>query len=129
MSLSRKDLRKFGITIGAALLVIAIFVIFKQKNNLILLAIPGLFFLAATVAPGLLKPVYIVWMKLAFILGWLNTRFLLIVLFYLVLTPIGLMIKLFGIDLLERKINKDRKTYWKIKESPVGPSLAYKRQF
>jgi len=129
MSLSKKDLRKFGITIGAALLVIATFVIFKQENSLILLAIPGLFFLTAAVAPGLLKPVYIVWMKLAFILGWLNTRFLLVILFYLVLTPIGLMIKLLGIDLLERKINKNQKTYWKIKEGPVASSFLYKRQF
>ena len=129
MSLSKKDLRKFGITIGAALLAIAIFVIFKQENNFIVLAIPGLFFLAAAVAPGLLKPVYIVWIKLAFILGWVNTRFLLVIVFYLVVTPIGLVIKLLGIDLLERKIDKDQKTYWKAKENPDAPSFAYKRQF
>ena len=64
------------------------------------------FFIAGLVFPVVLKPAYIVWMRFAFILGWINTRVILVILFYLIFTPIGWVMKLLRIDLLERK-NKE----------------------
>jgi len=74
----------------------------------------------------LLKYLYIIWMRLAFILGWINTRILLLAIFYLLFTPIGIGIKLFGVDLLERKIDKNKDSYWKKKDSLAAD---YERQF
>lgn len=73
-----------------------------------------------------LKTAYAYWMKLAFVLGWVNTRIILFAIFYLVFTPISIALKLFRIDLLERKIDKSAGSYWKKEEpAPAG----YERQF
>jgi len=87
--------------------------------------------LAKGIRPGLarlvfLKPVYIAWMKFVYLFGWVNTRLMLIIIFYLVFTPIGLVMRLCGVDPLERKINKKEKSYWKKKELSK-PN--YERQF
>jgi hypothetical protein len=71
--------------------------------------------------------VYKVWMRVAFILSWVNTRIILFVLFYLILTPIGLVLRLFKVDLLERR--KQAETYWKIKEKAGFNPLNYERRF
>jgi hypothetical protein len=72
----------------------------------------GLFLLGGLVGRPLLRPVYVLWMKFAFILGWVNTRLILGIFFYGILTPIGLIMRLFGWDPLARKINRDAPTYW-----------------
>ena len=110
INLDTKSLKKFGMTLGFAFLIIAVFIIIRHKHSpLPVLIIAAIFFIIRAVAPVLLKPVYIAWMKLAYLLGWVNTRLVLIIIFYLVFTPIGLMMRLFGIDPLERKINRKEK--------------------
>jgi uncharacterized protein involved in cysteine biosynthesis len=89
----------------------------------------ALFFGAGLVIPFALKPVYILWMKLAFVLGWINTRILLILIFYLVFTPVGLLMRVLGKDHLERKIEKNKASYWKKREKKVFIPADYKRQF
>jgi multisubunit Na+/H+ antiporter MnhG subunit len=129
LKLDKITLKSFGITMGVVFFVLAGIFFFKQKhffmrNNLI---VAGVFILAGLVLPILLKPIYIVWMRLAFILGWVNTRLILIILFYLVFTPLALLMRLFKIDLLERK-NKDI-TYWKKKEKTDFNISNYERRF
>jgi len=75
---------------------------------------------------NLLKPVYAAWMSFASVLGWINTRIILAILFYLVLTPMGLAMRLLGVDLLERKEKKE--TCWKKKKPGLG-HLNYDRRF
>ena len=53
------------------------------------------FAIAALLAPRALTPLYQPWMRLAEALGWFNTRVLLILIYYLVVTPIGLVLRLF----------------------------------
>ena len=62
---------------------------------IVLLAIGAAFALAALLAPHSLAPLYRPWMRLAEALGWFNTRVLLILIYYLVVTPIGLIMRLF----------------------------------
>ncbi len=66
-----------------------------------------------------MKPIHIGWMTFAFILGWINTRILLGIFYYIILTPIGLVMRLFGKDLLDEKIDKSKSTYWI--DRPVAP--------
>ena len=129
LKLDKITLKSFGITMGVVFFVLAGIFFFKQKyfvmrNNLIFACV---FILTGLVLPILLKPIYIVWMRLAFILGWINTRLILIILFYLVFTPLALLMRLFKIDLLERK-NKDI-TYWKKKEKIDFNISNYERRF
>lgn len=129
LNLDNKNLKKFGITMGGTLLVISWLMVRKGHNGLIPVIISGLFFCAAFSAPLLLKPIYILWMRGAFILGWLNTRLILIAVFYLILTPIGLVLKLCGKDLLEEEINNSKKSYWKKEEKREFKTTDYERQF
>jgi hypothetical protein len=50
----------------------------------------------ALLIPNHLKPIYQGWMFFALILGWINTRLLLAIVFYLMITPMGLIMRLFG---------------------------------
>jgi hypothetical protein len=86
------------------------------------------FFVASHLAYPAMKPIHFWWMKFAFALGWINTRLLLGVFFYFVLTPIGLMMKLFGKDLLDRKFEPNAVSYWKKRTRPFDPRTM-ERQF
>ena len=130
LDLSRQSLRKFGSTMGIVLSLIAVFVFLAHKHSIAPAALlSAFFFLSSLINPVILKPIYIFWMRLAFILSWINTRLILIVVFYLIFSPIGLLIRLFGKDLLERKIDKDKRSYWIQKQKAVFDKLNYERQF
>lgn len=127
LKLDRQSLKKFGIVMGVAFLVLTLLTFIKHKHITMLFpAISGTFFIIAFTVPALLKPIYIFWMKLALVLGWINTRLILSVLFYLIFTPIGIGMKLFGADLLDRKIDKQKESYWRKKDLILTD---YQRQF
>ena len=130
LNLDKGSLKKFGITMGVAFLIIAGLILLKQKGGAeIIFIFCGLFFICAFVNPVILKPLYIFWMRLAFVLSWFNTRLILVIIFYLVFTPVGLIKRLFGSDSLERKIDKASLTYWKKKETLSLETSRYERQF
>lgn len=125
----KRVLRTFGMTMGIAFLAISSLFFFRQKHAgaTYSLVVSCVFFIMRLVLPTFLKPVYVVWMRLAFVLGWVNTRIILIVMFYLIFTPIGLVMRLFRVDLLERK--KKEETYWKNKEKEAFDFSNYERRF
>ena len=88
----------------------------------------GFFGFFAAVAPMALLPLYKVWIRFAAALGRFNTKLLLGLVYFLVLTPIGLALKLAGKDLLDEKLDKSAETYWKPKERHDDPSR-YEKQY
>ena len=89
-SSSTKELRNFGLVMAVAFGVIAIF-----ARPEIYGTISVTFLLLGLLATRVLAPVHRVWMKLADVLGWINTRILLVLVYYLVVTPTGLLMRLF----------------------------------
>jgi hypothetical protein len=87
------------------------------------------FLLAGLFAEPVLRPVHAVWMKFAHALGWVNTRLLLGLFFYLVLTPVGLVLRMLGKDLLQRRIDRSAPTYWVARESAPFDPERYERLF
>jgi hypothetical protein len=69
-------------------------------------------FVLSHVAYPIMKPFHFAWMKFAFMLGWFWTRVFLGIFFYCIITPSGLLMRLFGKDLLDEKIDKSAKSYW-----------------
>jgi predicted membrane protein len=63
--------------------------------------------------PLVLGPVYKIWMAVGSALGWVNTRIILGLVFYIVVTPIGLIMRLFGNDPMERKFTNTLTSYRK----------------
>ncbi|MCX5694959.1 MAG: SxtJ family membrane protein [Candidatus Omnitrophica bacterium] len=130
LNLSKQSLKKFGITMAVCFLLIALLIFLKQRNfSLPVFSIALAFLLAAFIIPGALKPVYIIWMRLAGILGWINTRILLLAVFYLVFTPFSIVLRLMRKDLLDMKISKDKLTYWINKEKKEFSQSGYDRLF
>ena len=66
-------------------------------------------------------------MGLATVLGWVNTHIILSLLFYAVLTPVGLILRLFR-DPLDRQLGDGRTSYWVSKEPNSDPKT-YDNQF
>lgn len=123
-------MRKFGITMAIAFAVIFCIIFFKARQaNYWFLSISALFFALAAVLPTALKPAYIAWMRLAALLGWVNSRLILLVIFYLAMLPIGLVMRLFGKDPLERKIDKNIDSCWKQNGQKNFNPQDYEQQF
>jgi hypothetical protein len=125
-----KDLRNFGLTVGIVILLIAFFLIWKQKPSQfyffsigVFLVLSGIFF------PSILRPLNKAWMTLAVLLGWVMTRVILSLLFYLVITPISLIARISGKHFLDLKIDKSRTSYWEKRKNSVSSPADYERQF
>jgi hypothetical protein len=94
----RRQLVTFGVTMAVAIAVLALLRVWRRGFDEIAIAafvVVALFAISTLAAPKTLAPVYRVWMRFAEVLGWINTRVLLILIFYLVVTPIGLMMRIF----------------------------------
>ena len=65
------------------------------------------------VAYPIMKPIHIAWMTLAFVMGWFMTRVILSIFFYLILTPMSVVMRLFGKDFIDEKMEPQRASYWK----------------
>ena len=118
---TKQDLRKFGLLFGS--LVIALFglLIPALVGSLLQKLWPwylgGSVILLALVWPPILKPLYHAWMKFGEVAGWINTRIILLILFYVVVFPVGLVMKLFGADPLHRKAEPEAQSYRVLREA------------
>ncbi|RMF22645.1 MAG: hypothetical protein D6760_07010 [Deltaproteobacteria bacterium] len=70
------------------------------------LGLPGLLW------PPLVRPVYVAWMALAFPIGWTVSHLLLALIYYGVVTPIGLILRASGTDPMMRRFDPEAETYW-----------------
>jgi hypothetical protein len=109
----KQELRKFGITLGIISIVISLFLFWKNNSVAEYFLYGGVTILVlGIVFPKILKPIYIVWMGFATIMGFFMTRLILTLLFSIVFTPVGLILRLLKRDPLKQTINQKAKTYW-----------------
>lgn len=127
---TREEVRKFGILFAVILTAAAVYFRYTGKEywHWFLVA-AGAFLLTGHIADRLLRPLYMIWMKLAFFLGWINARLILGIFFYLVMTPIGIVLRLTGRDLLDRRVDRRAASYWKKREGEAVPRGQYERLF
>ena len=126
----KRDLRKFGITIGIILLIITGFLFWKEKESFeILLTFGVAFGILGITIPFILKPIFWVWMVFATILGWIMTRVILSFLFYIIFTPIGLILRFFGKQFLELRWDKSKESYWNYRTNEHLKKGTYENQF
>ena len=83
--------------------------------------------LSGLLIPVVIKPLFILFSYIGFVLGWIMTRIILSLLFYLVFTPIGLVLKLTGKKLLDTAAHDNRESYWI--ERPEGEGMDFTKQF
>jgi hypothetical protein len=118
--------RSFGIVFFIVFLIISIYPILNNENVRIWsLIISFIFLVLGLLNSKLLNPLNKIWFKFGLFLGKIISPIIMGVIFFFVVTPIALLMKLLQKDLLNLKFNKN-KTYW-IEKS--GPKSKMKNQF
>ena len=111
--ITRKQLRSFGLLVGGVFAVIGFWPLLLRGEDYRTWALAlALLLIAPTlIYPPALKPFHKVWMKLGHTLGWINTRIILGAVFYLVVTPIGIIRRLLGKDPMGKRLRADMESY------------------
>ena len=128
--LSSVELRRFGLTVGGVFLALGVLSRWRGHDTapLVLWTIGVLLVVPAVVAPRVLGPVQRVWMRAAVVMGEVNSRIILTVMFYGVFAPLGFVMRRLR-DPLDRSWRDGRESTW-IRRPPEPPDRArYERQF
>lgn len=111
---SPKELRNFGLVMFVAVMVIfygLVPFVFHKPIESWPFALACFFFFFAFFLQENLRWIYVPWMLMAEALGHINTRLILGIVFYLLITPMGLMARLMGKDILKLKLDKKAQSY------------------
>lgn len=124
-----KQLRSFGFLVGGIFALLGVWpVVFRGEDLRWWAVILAVALIApALILPKSLGPVYRVWMKIGHVLGLVNTRIILTLVFYGLFTPIGLVMRLLGKDPMHRQFEPDAETYRVIRST--RPATHMLRQF
>lgn len=110
---SDKALRSFAGIMAIACVILGLALLMRGNPEFLLAwAIATLFFVTGAIRPKWLYWVHFIWMKFAFVLAWINTRLLLGIIFYFILTPVSLAMRLFRFDPLDRAFDRNKTSYW-----------------
>jgi hypothetical protein len=127
---SDKAVKKTGLTIGVVLIVISFLLWWIGKYSFVYFsAIGGIFVILSLIAIPILRPFHKFWMKLALGMGFVMSRVILTLLFYIILTPVGFIAKIFGKKFMPLGFDKNTDTYWETRSSTAKNKIDYERQF
>jgi uncharacterized membrane protein YhiD involved in acid resistance len=118
-----RTLRNAGVSVGIAFVLISIWPYFVHGLPMRYWAaiVSGVLFLFSLIAPQFIYWPYCLWMKIGAALGWLNTRVILSLLFFLILTPTGIVRRIFSSDSIGSQIDRSKDTY---KESYIEEEVS-----
>jgi len=127
---SDEAVKKTGLTVGVVLILVSLLLWYLGKASFIYFSIiGGLLVILAFIAIPVLRPFHKLWMTLALLMGFVMSRVILMILFYFVLTPIGLLAKIVGKKFMPLGFDKNAATYWGKRENIVKQKIDYERQF
>ena len=118
--------RSFGIVFFVVFLLIALYpLIHNEEIRIWSLIISLIFLVLGLINSRILNPLNKLWFKFGILLGKIVSPIIMGIIFFLVVTPIGFIMRILGKDLLNLKFNKN-KSYWIEK---TGPKSKMKNQF
>lgn len=122
--------RSFGLVFAAAFSLIGLLPLINHGSvRWWSLIISAVFLLVAMVAPNLLRPLNLLWFKFGLLLGRIVNPVVMLLIYVIAILPTGLILRLFGKDLLLRKFNKSQASYWIIREPPGPEPKSLEEQF
>lgn len=111
---TKQELRRFGLTMGAAIALAFGVVVPWFKGSplpiwpwLVAAALIG----PALALPATLTPVYAAWMRIGYLLSWLISRITLVLVYYVVVVPMGVAMRVLKKDPLARRFERNTETY------------------
>jgi len=123
------ELRSFGLLFGVFFILVLGIVIPMLRQEFSALfsslslwprwpwAVGGAVMAWAVIHPASLHLLQRPWMVFADVAGWLNTRIIMFLLFYFLILPIGFIMRLFGYDPMQRKIDKQLESYRNVRKA------------
>ena len=119
--------RNFGLVFFIVFLIVSTWPLTYEEPIRIWSAIISLVFLILGLMNSkLLTPINKLWLKFGMILGAIIAPIVMGVVFFLVITPIGFIMRIMGKDLLKKRYDKKKETYWVKRDKPVS---TMKQQF
>ena len=113
--------RSFGILFFLVFIGFGLWPLTKEMSpNIYLIIISVIFLILGLLNSKLLSPLNNLWIKFGEILGKVIAPIVMAVVYFLILTPISLLVRLFGKDLIEMKFNNNVKSYWIKRKKHLG---------
>ena len=127
---STRQLRKFGLTVGGVFLLLGGISRWRGHTTppMVFWTIGTALVIPGAVAPRILGPVERAWMRFAEVLGHFNARVILTVLYFVVVTPIGFVLRWFK-DPLDRTLADGRSSEWIVRPTEAVDPARYREQF
>ena len=124
-----KQLRSFGLTVGGVFALIGLWplILHAADPRWWSVVVAGILIAPALVYPNSLFWPYKGWMAVGHVLGWINTRIILGVVFYAVVTPIGIVRRWLGKDPMGRRLRPDLDSYRVVRT--LRPASHLRRQY
>ena len=127
---TKKDLRNFGMLVGGVFIVLGALLFWYGKGTApYFLGVGGALFCCGLVFPTLLKPLQKVWMALAVMMGFIMTRVILALLYFIVITPLGIGFRLFDKRPLDIKMDRSKDSYWHYIKDDETSAVDIEKQF
>ena len=126
-----RELRHFGLLVGGVLTFLGLWFWWRGKARYPGFLAPGIVLMVlGALFTRALRSVYICWMAVALVLGWIVSNVLLTFFFYFIVAPIGLIAQLTGTDFLHRRFDPQAKSYWLNRDRSASKQKRnYERQF
>ena len=113
--------RSFGIVFFVVFLIIGLWPLKNGDNlNVYFVAISGIFLILGLINSKLLSPLNKIWIKLGEVLGIIIAPIVMFLVYFVVLTPVSLIVRLFGKDLLGLMFLKKKDSYWIKRKKNLG---------
>jgi hypothetical protein len=127
---SAKEQRNFGLVVAGLFVVLCAAGWWRRGEiHVWMLAVAGVSSALGLIAPRVLRPVLVVWLKVAGVMNWIVTHVLLTLCFGCMITPTRYFIRWFGEDPLQRQWAPDQSSYWEEPDAQPAELEAYKNQF
>ena len=125
-----KELRKFAIIISIASGVLGGLILWRKgQAGLVFVAVGAVIFLAGLVWPKSLALLYKAWMALALVLGFVMSHIILALAYYIVLTPVGVFMRILRKDPLTLRFDPKADSYWVRREKTEWGKENYDKMF
>ena len=117
----QKSNKSFGLLFFVVFLIIGLWPLKNGDNlNVYFIAISGIFLILGLINSKLLSPLNKIWIKLGEVLGIIIAPIVMFLVYFIVLTPVSLIVRLFGKDLLGLTFLKKKDSYWIKRKKNLG---------
>ena len=124
---SQSSNKSFGLLFFVVFLIIGLWPLKNGENlNFYFIIASVIFLLLGIINSKLLTPLNKIWVKFGEILGIVIAPIVMALVYFVILTPISLIVRVFGQDLLNLKFLKEKDTYWIKRKKNLG---SMKKQF